>query len=310
MSHAIFHIINLHITKFSPTFGDILKHNNMNYETIFLMYINYRMTPEGVSVITKEEASELLSIGEKGYWALLRHLKSTGVIEEVNQNGFYKTLKVHKILPVYSFLLDSSLSKADKDLMARVLLLHGTEYAVGKVVASKLGVNPHTYNAGKYSLESKLKKDMFEYLRTVTVIPSESLPGIEITPGGAKNVQRRKGSRYISGDERLRRKLANIPHSLYMATKNCAKRRKAEHFLTEEDIKAQLEKQDYKCYYTGLPFSDKVIPSVDRIDSNITYQKDNIVICDARANIMKQSMSVTEFLEMIDLIYNNRKGKI
>jgi hypothetical protein len=267
------------------------------------------MTPEGVSVITKEEASALLSIGEKGYWALLRHLKSTGAIEEVNQNGFYKTLKVNKILPVYSFLLDPSLSKADKDLMARVLLLHGTEYAVGKVVAASLGVNPHTYNAGKYSLEGKLKKDMFEYLRTVTTIPSEALPGIKITSGGAKNKQRRKESRYISSEERLKRKLANMPHSLYMATKNCAKRRKAEHFLTEEDIKAQLEKQDYKCYYTGLPFSDKVIPSVDRIDSSITYQKDNIVICDARANIMKQSMSVEEFLEMIDLIYNNRKGK-
>jgi hypothetical protein len=273
------------------------------------MYINYRMTPEGVSVITKDEASDLLGFGEKGYWGLLRHLKSIGAIEEVNMNGFYKTLKVNERVPVYDFLLNEKLTKSEKDFLIRMLSMHGVEYAPCSVCAKNLGIHFITYNSTKRLIEGKLNVDLFEYLKTIKEINSEPLPGIKITEGGAQKIQEIKPRKKISTEERVRRKLANIPKSLLKATKACAKRRKADHFLTEDDIREQLEKQDYRCYYTGVEFSENVIPSVDRIDSSVTYKKDNIVICDKRVNVMKSDMKLSDFLEMVELIHNN-KGKM
>jgi hypothetical protein len=77
------------------------------------------------------------------------------------------------------------------------------------------------------------------------------------------------------------------------------------HSLTKEEIKDQLIKQDYKCFYTGLKFSDKIIASVDRIDSNKGYTKNNIVICDKNINIMKSSLDMETFKKYIKLIAAN-----
>lgn len=75
--------------------------------------------------------------------------------------------------------------------------------------------------------------------------------------------------------------------------------------LTKEDIKSQLEKQEYKDYYTGLKFKSINDMSVDRLDSDKLYQPDNIVITNKYINMMKNDLSVDEFKKFIIDIYNN-----
>lgn len=60
--------------------------------------------------------------------------------------------------------------------------------------------------------------------------------------------------------------------------------------LTEDDIQDMLNTQDYKCYYTGLAFEDAEgkRPSIDRINSNKGYTKDNVVITLGVINLMKR----------------------
>jgi hypothetical protein len=81
--------------------------------------------------------------------------------------------------------------------------------------------------------------------------------------------------------------------------------------ITLEDVKNRVQLQNNKCIYTGREFvyayneSDK--PSIDRIDSNKGYTKDNIQMVTTRANAMKNDMTHEEFLKLIEDIYKNCK---
>ncbi len=67
-----------------------------------------------------------------------------------------------------------------------------------------------------------------------------------------------------------------------------------------------FEKQEGKCAYTGIPlvFRSNHIGSIsiDRIDSNKPHVADNIVLCTAMVNTMKQDLTVQEFVETCDLV--------
>jgi hypothetical protein len=77
-------------------------------------------------------------------------------------------------------------------------------------------------------------------------------------------------------------------------------------------------KQNGKCYYTGIPMelqssrkiedcetkTNKKVVSVDRIDSNKGYTKDNIVLCCWVVNNIKQDLSVEELKDWANLILN------
>lgn len=64
--------------------------------------------------------------------------------------------------------------------------------------------------------------------------------------------------------------------------------------------------QEYKDYYTGIRPKDYHEYSVDRIDSTKGYVQGNIVITTNIINVMKGEMSIDEFLEKINILYNNR----
>lgn len=74
-----------------------------------------------------------------------------------------------------------------------------------------------------------------------------------------------------------------------------------------EDIKAQFEKQQGLCFYTGqslqLPanftcLTQDDIASIDRIDSNIGYIPENIQFVSKQINFMKQQYSHKDFVNM------------
>ena len=87
--------------------------------------------------------------------------------------------------------------------------------------------------------------------------------------------------------------------------------------LTYEQALAQLERQDYCCYYTGRKLSKKRLtinkklkrhnfnPSIDRIDSNKGYTPDNIVWTLSAVNYMKGELSVVDFMTLVAEICAN-----
>lgn len=83
---------------------------------------------------------------------------------------------------------------------------------------------------------------------------------------------------------------------------------KLEFNIDEEYIKEIWEKQNGRCYYTGIEFNtnDKYSnPSIDRIDSSKGYIKGNICICTSIVNKAKSDLSINEFKKMIIDLYNN-----
>lgn len=81
--------------------------------------------------------------------------------------------------------------------------------------------------------------------------------------------------------------------------------------LTEDDIQDILDEQDYKCFYTGLEFEDVEgrRPSIDRIDSNKGYTRDNVVITLGVVNLMKRDLKISEFIELCSQVANHFNNK-
>lgn len=82
-----------------------------------------------------------------------------------------------------------------------------------------------------------------------------------------------------------------------------AKKRNLEVCIDVEFIIDLFNKQNKKCFYTGdemnLIQSDPNVMSVDRIDSSIGYSVDNCVSCCTICNMMKNILSVEDFLKHI-----------
>jgi len=76
-------------------------------------------------------------------------------------------------------------------------------------------------------------------------------------------------------------------------------------------LKELFEKQDKKCYYSNIDLriegkKDYDTASVDRINSDLGYTKDNIVWCINSINIMKSNHTMEVFNAIVDGLLNNR----
>ena len=72
-----------------------------------------------------------------------------------------------------------------------------------------------------------------------------------------------------------------------------------------EDLENQMNKQDGKCAITGVPFSEKELPSLDRIDSSLGYIKQNIQLVLIKINKMKSNLEQNEFIELCKKVASN-----
>lgn len=89
--------------------------------------------------------------------------------------------------------------------------------------------------------------------------------------------------------------------------------------LTWQYLAEQAERQDGNCAYTGLPLvlsrsrleSDSKgmfgAISVDRIDSRKGYEKGNVLLCSAMANIWKCDHDLKAWVDMCQAVVNNRE---
>ena len=71
--------------------------------------------------------------------------------------------------------------------------------------------------------------------------------------------------------------------------------------LTPEWIVEQFERQEYKCFYSGVKFDmdgGLLGPSLDRRDSSLFYTQDNIVIATFQINTMKSNIPENDFIAL------------
>lgn len=97
-----------------------------------------------------------------------------------------------------------------------------------------------------------------------------------------------------------------VRNPLYGVLKNAehrSKKKKFEFSLTEEDILHQLNEQDNKCYFSGIPI-DVYNLSIDRINAAIGYVPSNIKLTTSRINWMKGNMTNRDFIQLISVIYH------
>ena len=107
--------------------------------------------------------------------------------------------------------------------------------------------------------------------------------------------------------ERIKKNELNKKTSVekrFSTWKASAKQRGKEWTLVLED----LTSLPLKCFFTGedLVMEPKQLNSVsiDRIDSNKGYHRDNIVFCSLAINYMKQSYTKEEFYELCEKVVN------
>lgn len=106
---------------------------------------------------------------------------------------------------------------------------------------------------------------------------------------------------------------------LYYDLISNAKKRNIQVYITIDDIKSQYENQlgfcaltRFKLTWTKYPvesqfhINNKFNISVDRIDSNKDYTKDNIQLVCAMTNIIKYKLSSDKFIELCKKISKNK----
>jgi hypothetical protein len=108
----------------------------------------------------------------------------------------------------------------------------------------------------------------------------------------------------------------NIIKCRVLAAKHRSIRKNIDFDIDEEFISDLLKKQNYRCFYSNIILDISSIGSennninnntlsIDRIDSNKGYLKDNVVLVTGLINLMKNDLSDNEFRNIIKILYSN-----
>ena len=111
---------------------------------------------------------------------------------------------------------------------------------------------------------------------------------------------------------------ANIMRLRWISARARATKRNIEFTITLEDVIEMWINQSGRCGYSGLdmelkrggclgPATRSV--SIDKINPAKGYTKDNTILCCASVNIMKNDLSVDEFVAMTKSIYEHMQKK-
>lgn len=112
--------------------------------------------------------------------------------------------------------------------------------------------------------------------------------------------------------------LPKILKSRLSQSKSRAKKKGIPFSLTFEDLLSQWYKQHGKCFYTGLQLKIKIesyygnreVISIDRIEPEKGYVKENIVFCCDCINTMKSNIPLEDFKRYISLVNNYRRDPV
>jgi len=106
--------------------------------------------------------------------------------------------------------------------------------------------------------------------------------------------------------------LPRVLKSRLAASKSRAKKKNVPFTLTFEDLLAQWDKQNGKCFYTGLPLKIKIescvdnkeVVSIDRVEPDKGYSRENVVLCCDCVNTMKSNLSMEQFKGYLSLLHS------
>ena len=259
----------------------------------------------------------------------LKKLIELGKIEKINKNGLYSRYKINEYLECPEFLFDESI-----DIRYKVVLLGlykirdkiQNYYIDEKIIASytEISITTAKKYCNQYNINSDFeklninptKKSIFEsseYLINTNngIQYSETKSEYKCQYCGTTNPEDfyeynhstcKKCSHQRSYEQK---KNAPLYIKLYRNSKHSKTHGKIEYNLTPEYIQQLLEKQNYKCFYTGVELKDADSkfekPTIDRIDSSKGYIKGNVVICTWAANNIKNDMTISELYNQINL---------
>jgi len=130
-----------------------------------------------------------------------------------------------------------------------------------------------------------------------------------------KNLPEEKKKEKINNQKKWQNN--NIIRVRVLAAKYRAKRKNLEFNIDEDYINELLIKQNYRCIYTNTELDLKMgsddmfinpnTISIDRINNKLGYTKNNVALVTAIVNNMKNDLTESKFLEVINLIQKNYK---
>jgi hypothetical protein len=116
------------------------------------------------------------------------------------------------------------------------------------------------------------------------------------------NLEHRKKEAILQKERRIRLWQNTLIHD--------SKHRKIENTLTVNDINEMMENQNGLCYWFKVPLipsnqkKHPQQPSLDRLDCNKGYTKDNVVLCCYSANIGRNENDLETWKKFLSLILN------
>jgi len=105
---------------------------------------------------------------------------------------------------------------------------------------------------------------------------------------------------------RKKRKIQNPLREILKDAKQHSKKTGRKFEITIQDLEEILLIQENMCSLTGVKFDESNFPSLDRIDSNFGYIKENIQLILIKINRMKTDLNQNEFIDLCK--YVSRKS--
>ena len=268
---------------------------------VLLAIVNaYYDERNGYSHCSVNEINKNFGITVKNIPEILKKLIEDGWIEDHTVNGYFKRFKILKPYPCPDFILDTRITTTQKNFLLRCRELGIDHSCSKKEMCRRLYGNEYNTNVNRIirKIEEETNTNFFDFLENVYFVSGLILENAIYTDKGYRAEIHRKESKRFAN-------CSKVARFLYNKSKASSRKRILEHTLTPEQIEAQLEKQDFKDYYTGIKPEDYKEYSIDRINSDKGYNKDNIVITTNKINVMKSDLSTDEFKEIITQLYNN-----
>lgn len=283
---------------------------------------------EGEASFTAKDLVDVVSANTIGRYIPV--IEEEGGFQRINKNGSYPRFKIDNPLECPEFIF-----KKEFEIGYKCILLALYKTPMSEVTPTRLDKTKICgYSTAKKYLEkynpledlklysSPIKKSILVNEKIIEnsngdLVYSTAKSEYKCQYCGETDPSKFESSNHITC-KHCRNRLAyerehkDMETSLYNRSLDSAHKRGLEFNLSKEYIKATLEKQNYKCFYTG----EKLIngkdiftqPSIDRIDSNKGYIKGNIVICTVIANTMKQELTIDNLYNLLHKFIDNEQN--
>lgn len=284
----------------------------------------------GEASFTAKDLSDFASANTITRYISVLEEELQGGFQRINQNGSYPKFKIENPLECPEFIF-----KKEFELGYKCILLALFKAPMEEITATKLdkakvcGYSTAKKYLEKYNITEDLKLYSNSIKKSILVnekIITNSNGDLVYSPAkheykckycgetDPSNFEPNNHStcRHCRNKIRYQKEHKDLATTLYNRSKDSAIKRGLDFNLTKEYINALLDKQNHKCFYTGIKFTEEKNifnqPSIDRIDSNIGYVEGNIVICTVIANTIKQELTINNLYALLHKFIDNEQN--